>query len=140
MKRADKITDGKEKKGGAFEWIIYGAMLVLLIGAISAMMSVKVKSRTTDEVLFDNGVYAQAEADYRNRIKQVLIEAGCYNSGITMTRTVSLEGRREYKVSIHNRKLYKMSSCEYWKVLDQIKECKVLAPDSTEYEVEVVVL
>ncbi len=113
-------------------------MVVILLGAAFAMiMSTQVKSRTREAVLFDNSRYAQAEQQYKKQVQEVLQKYGCVNSGLTMTRMVSLEEEREYSMQIYNGKIRLLEREDVAKMMDEIEECKVVTPYGAVYSVEV---
>ncbi len=105
--------------------------------SISLIMTVRVQSRSAEAILFDNSYYKASEEAYKQQVQQVLENYECYNSGLTMTRIVSLDGTREYSIQIYNGKLQKLDLQTYENLCDEINECKVSLPDGTEYLVQV---
>ncbi len=122
------------KKKDMLAYMIVG---ILLVTAISMWMSVSVKSRTRERILFDNRCYEEAEAVYREKVASALENFGCHNSGLTMTRIVSLDGEREYDIQIYNSKLQELEKEEYRKLKEEIDTYKVIAQDGKEYQVTV---
>jgi len=123
MKRAEKVF-----------YVIIGLVLVV---SISLIMTVRVQSRSREAVLFDNSYYQASEEAYKQQVQKVLESYDCYNSGLTMTRVVSLDGMREYSMLIYNSKLQKLDLTAYEKLCEEIAACSVLLPDGTEYCVQV---
>lgn len=117
------------------ERIIYiiGGMIFLI--ALSVLMTVRVQSKSREAVLFDNRNYEAAETAYKQQVQQVLESYDCYNSGLTMTRVVSMDGEREYCMQIYNGKLRALEESVYEKLCTDVKRCKVELPDGREYEV-----
>ena len=124
-------------KIGNKEKIFYVLVGMVLAVSISLIMTVRVQSRSREALLFDNSLYASSEEAYKQQIQQVLESYDCYNSGLTMTRVVSLDGEREYSILIYNSKLQKLDLHTYEKLCDEINKCMVQLPDGTEYSVQV---
>lgn len=122
------------KKKDMLAYFIVG---ILLVTAISMWMSVSVKSRSREKLLFDNRCYEEAEAVYKDKVSSVLESFGCHNSGLTMTRIVSLEGEREYYIQIYNSKIQKLEKEECWKLKEEISAYKVIAQGGKEFQVTV---
>lgn len=120
--------------------VVYMITGVLLAIAFTLIMSVRVQSRTQEAILFDNRNYETAEEDYKERVQMLLEKYGCYNSGLTMTRMVSLEGEREYNIQIYNKKLSQLSEKEFASLQRELSEYKVVLADRCLYEVEVIFL
>lgn len=49
------------------------------------------------------------EQEYTGAVRKLLAKQGYENSGITMTRVTDTDGSREYTVTIHHRRLSKLS-------------------------------
>lgn len=124
-------------KSGKKEKVFYVIMGVILVVSISMIMTVRAQSRSRESVLFDNSFYKASEETYKQQVQQVLESYDCYNSGLTMTRIVSLDGEREYNIQICNRKIQKLDLNSYENLCNEIDECKVTLPDGTEYSVQV---
>lgn len=124
-------------KAGKKEKIFYVIAGMILAVSVSLIMTVNVQSRSREAILFDNSYYEAAEDAYKKQVQQVLETYDCYNSGLTMTRVVSLDGEREYSIQIYNGKLQKLDLNTYEKLCAEISECMVLLPNGTEYSVQV---
>lgn len=125
------------KRAGKAEKIFYVVIGIILAVAISLLMSVSAQSRSRESVLFDNRNYEAAQEAYRQQVQQVLESYDCYNSGLTMTRIVSLDGEREYQLQIHNRKIQKLTPDVYENLCGDVAACKIVLLDGTEYSVQV---
>lgn len=119
------------------EIVVYGLVGVLLVAAITLLMSIQVQSRTKERLLFDNRYYEAAEEAYKEQVQQVLEAYDCYNSGLTMTRIVSLDGEREYQLHIYHKKLQNMDAAVFQSLCEDVTACKVLLSCGEEYNVSV---
>jgi hypothetical protein len=88
--------------------LAYGAALIfftlVFVCSIFVLLSMHVSSQTKSRALFDNSRYEQAEQDFKEQVLAVLASYGCYHSGINLTRVVSMDGAREYTLSINDRR------------------------------------
>lgn len=119
------------------EKIFYIVVGVILVTALSILMSIRVQSKGREAVLFDNSAYTSAEEKYRQNVQQILEAYEVYNSGLTMTRVVSLDGEREYDIQIYHSKFRKLEAEVMKEMLNRIAECRVCLPDGSEYAVNV---
>lgn len=76
------------------EKLFYIVVGIILVTTLSVLMSVRVQSKSREAVLFDNSACMEAEAAYRQQVKEILEAHEVYNSGLTMTRVVSMDGER----------------------------------------------
>ncbi len=118
------------------EKIFYTIIGMIFVIALSVLMTVRVQSKSREAVLFDNRNYEAAEELYKQRVQQVLESYDCYNSGLTMTRIVSLDGEREYNIQIYNSKIQKLDSDTFEKLCSDVAACAVSLPDGSEYFVQ----
>lgn len=119
------------------EKVFYMVVGTILVITLSMLMSVCVQSKSREAVLFDNSDYMEAEAEYRQLVQGILETYEVYNSGLTMTRVVSLDGRREYNIQIYHKKIRQMEP-EMTKDLHRaLSDCTVSLPDGSEYAVNV---
>ena len=119
------------------EKIFYIVVGVILVTALSIMMSIRVQSKSREAVLFDNSACMEAEAQYRQQVQEILETYEVYNSGLTMTRVVSLDGEREYNIKIYHNKFQKLEPEVMAKLQRMVSECMVCLPDGREYAVNV---
>ena len=66
--------------------------------------------------------YRCMEEAYTEEIRWILLEKGCKNAGVTLTYMVDNEEKREYTVTIHHRKLEKMTKEEWTLLQARIQE------------------
>lgn len=124
-------------KAGKNEKIFYVIIGMILAVSISLIMTVRAQSVGREKVLFDNSYYAASEEAYKQQVQRILESYDCYNSGLTMTRVVSLDGAREYSILVYNNKLQKLDLNTYEELCKEIDACTVLLPDGTQYSVQV---
>lgn len=124
------------KKIGRMERLLYVVAGVILVLAISVLMSVRVQSRTREAVLFDNTRNAVYEENYKQQVNSILETYDLYNSGLTMTRIVSMDGERSYSLLIYNGKFAQMDEQRLQALQKELSEHPLSLPDGTGYEVE----
>lgn len=81
-------------------------VLVLGIG-----MTVKAAS-SKDNYKISKEQYRIMEEEYLETVRDILLEKGCKNAGITLTYITDTEENRTYTVKIHHTKLEKMEAQE----------------------------
>lgn len=91
---------------------IFMMTVVLLICVNVFCIAGTVMSQSKDNILKEEAYARSLEQAYKKELKQILSEQGCSDSGITMTRVVDEKGRREYTVTIHHKKIDRMSEGE----------------------------
>lgn len=123
------------KKISRIEKAAYVVAGVILVLAISVLMSVRVQSRTREAVLFDNTRYEACEENYRQQINSILETYDVYNSGLTMTRVVSMDGERSYSLLIYNGKFSQMDELRLQALQKELSQHLLSLPDGTGYEV-----
>ena len=130
-------TEGRAnmKKISRIEKAAYVVAGVILVLAISVLMSVRVQSRTREAVLFDNTRYEACEENYRQQINSILETYDVYNSGLTMTRVVSMDGERSYSLLIYNGKFSQMDELRLQALQKELSQHLLSLPDGTGYEV-----
>ncbi len=124
------------KKISRTEKVLYVATGVILALAISVLMSVKVQSRTREAALFDNTRYEACEENYKQHISSILEAYDVYNSGLTMTRIVSMDGERSYSLLIYNSKFDQMDEQTLQALQIELLQQSLSLPDGTGYEVD----
>ncbi len=90
----------------------FGILTVLLILVIIFCVKETVMSKESTERAKQNHYFAVLEQDYLERTRQLLDEEGYGNCGINLTRVTYEDGRREYTVLLHHRKLERLSGKE----------------------------
>ena len=88
--------------------IIITAVVFFVLGI---GMTVKAAS-ATEEMKISKEQYHIMEADYLEEVRELLLEKGCKNAGITLTYVTDAEEHRSYVVTIHHARLEDMESQE----------------------------
>lgn len=86
--------------------------LVILLTAVVALvlgigMTVKAAS-SKEEIKISREQYRMMEEDYLEEVRDILLEKGCKNAGITLTYVTDAEGKRSYMITVHHSRLEKM--------------------------------
>lgn len=90
----------------------FGIITVLLVLVIIFCVKGTVMSKENNERAKQNHYYAALEQDYLEKTRQILYEKGYKNCGINLTRVTYEDGRREYTVLLHHRRLDGLSDEE----------------------------
>ena len=62
------------------------------------------------------------EHEYLEEVRQILLEKGCKNAGVTLTYKTDMDGNRQYTVHIHHKKINKMKEQELALLFARIQE------------------
>lgn len=81
-----------------------------------------VKSISPKAAQAEEAYYQELEKQYRLQVREYLDSRGFPNSGVTMTRILTEEGRREYKVLIHHQWIGGLHETEKEELKDELKE------------------
>lgn len=98
------VNREKRKNKKKQRTLLYVAITVLLVLTVSMLWSMEAESRTQAAMLFDNSMYEEKERSFKEEVTSVLQEYDCMNSGVALTRVVDLDGSRQYKLQIHDRR------------------------------------
>lgn len=99
---------------------ILGAGLLAAIAISFMVMTIKgYASNGNREIQL---YYDELESDYLKDMKEVLVEEGYIDSGITMTKIMNADGSRDYKIQIHNKSLNNISDIEKDKLCDLLSQ------------------
>ena len=126
--RAKKLTRVK-KMIHIVQVVAIAIFSMIVITGFSLLFSIEAQSRTKEAALFDNHFYQQKEKDFRQDLKTILESFECKNSGITMTRTVSLDEGRNYQVVIHNKCFSYLSEKEIAQLKEEMEKLTIKNPD-----------
>lgn len=85
---------------------------IVLIAIIGFFASCTVISQSDIGVREMENYYREQEKELLQETKALLTEMGFKNSGVTLTRVVDEEGKREYTFTIHHGKIDKMNETE----------------------------
>ena len=87
------------------------AILVTAIVVLVCGIGMTVKAASSNE----NGKiskeqYRKMEEEYMEEVREILLEKGCKNAGITLTYVSDTEENRNYTVTVHHARLEKMDA------------------------------
>lgn len=91
---------------------ISGVLTVLLVMIIVLCVKGTVMSRDAGEREWKNHYYSALEQEYLEQTRQLLEEEGLENCGVNMRWVSDEDGKREYTILLHHRKLNRMSEKE----------------------------
>lgn len=92
------------KKINGFTIITFVLIIFIALCTTKTVKSISLKEARTQEEY-----YQELEKHYIKQIRDYLSEEGFSNSGVTMTRVLTEEGKREYSVLIHNKRITNLS-------------------------------
>lgn len=98
------VNREKRKNKKKQRTLLYAAITVLLVLTVSMLRCMEAESRTRAAMLFDNSMYEEKERSFKEEVTSVLQEYDCQSSGVALTRVVDLDGSRQYKLQIHDRR------------------------------------
>lgn len=90
----------------------FGILTILLVLIIIFCVKGTVMSKENNERAKQNYYYAALEQDYLERTRQILHGEGYESCGINLTRVTYEDGKREYTVLLHHRRLECLSDEE----------------------------
>ncbi|MCM1161626.1 MAG: hypothetical protein NC412_10415 [Roseburia sp.] len=85
--------------------------VVLFLVAVSSFAGTAY-SQSADTYGLKDCCLKEQEQECLLRIKTVLKEYHCEESGVTMTKTIDRKGNRQYRIVIHHKKLKEMDSAK----------------------------
>lgn len=108
-------------------------LTVMLVFVLFSLVTMRVKGQGELDFAADRELYEQLEDTYTERLKDMLENKGYRNAGITMTKIYQSDGRREYTVQIHHKRINQLSDGEKILLLNELaalsfggEECNVL--------------
>lgn len=101
---------------------IFFTTILVLITALSIAGTVQSKER--DRFDLNNPLIKEEEKSCVEQVKKVLEEHKCKNSGVTITKTIDIQGMRQYQVTIHHDKINKMTDTEKRELCQDLEEIK----------------
>nr|MBQ8252545.1 hypothetical protein [Lachnospiraceae bacterium] len=119
------------------EKIVYAVVAIVFVAAFTMLFTVQARSRAAEAVLFDNRSFEVSEQAYKEQVETVLDSYGLYHSGLTMTRVVSMDGKREYALVIYNSRISRLEEKEYCSLEADLSRCAVVLPDGNVLSVDV---
>lgn len=96
------------------------------------MVTMTVQAKEAGKLQHENTLYETLEDRYVQVLRDTLYDRGYSNAGITMTKVYLEDGKREYTVKIHHRRIDKMDETDRQDLLTELSvipfadaECKV---------------
>ena len=99
---------------------VFGVLTVLLVLIILFCVKGTVMSRDKGGYDRQNKYYAVLEQEYLEKVNRLLKEEGVSNCGINLRWVADEEGSREYTVTLHHRRLERMSGQEQTNLTDRL--------------------
>ena len=73
----------------------------------------------------DESGYKQVEKEYVTQVKSYLQKEGYENSGVILTKVIYEDGSREYTLSVHHKRILKLSEFERESLCEALKNCAI---------------
>lgn len=101
---------------------LFGVLTVILVLIIVFCVKGTVMSRENAERGKKNRYYAMLEQEYLDRTRQFLKEEGLQGCGMNIRWVADGDGRREYTILIHHKKLNRMTEEEKSVLTDMLTQ------------------
>ncbi len=89
------------KKG--FGLITFLLIMVIVFSTTGTVMGMEKGKAGVDEKF-----YRQVEREYVSRVRSYLNEGGFENSGVALTKVIYEDGRREYTLNVHHKRIERL--------------------------------
>jgi hypothetical protein len=99
---------------------VFVMVTVFLVLVLWLFVSETVMSQTEGNITVDEEAFAELEKDYVDTTREYLEGKGYRNSGVALTRVVDENGERSYEMVLHHKNLYKLSTEEQEKLMEEI--------------------
>lgn len=116
----------KKAKNISFTFILSIVLLFVIAFCISGTVVCQSKNASRVEAKY----YRELEQVYVSEVRTFFEERGYEHCGITMTKVIEESGERAYTVTVHHKKLDRLSFAEKEKILSEcaeiefpVKEC-----------------
>lgn len=114
--------ENRNVRKGVRKEAVFVMVTVLIILSLWFFISEKVMSQNNGTVTVDEEAFLELEGNYLSQVKTYLEEEGFQNSGVALTRVVEEDGSRSYEITLHHKKLNKLSSEEQEALKENIEE------------------
>jgi len=101
---------------------VFVLVTVFFILSLWFFISEKVMSQNSGTVTVDEEAFLELEGNYLSQVKAYLEDEGFQNSGVALTRVVEADGSRRYEITLHHKKLNKLSREEKEELKESIEE------------------
>jgi len=97
--------------------VVVTLLLIVVLGCAFGIRAKGEASRIPD---ISNEYYKAIEQEFTAKVKERLEEKGFYNAGVSLTKIVDEDGIFQYTVSVHHRRIDKMSEYQREEISDII--------------------
>ena len=94
----------------------------VLILALGIGMTAKAASQRAENITYSKEQYCMMEEEYLEEVRDILLEKGCKNAGVTLTYITDNAGSRRYIVTVHHAKLKKIDTQQWTLLQAKIQE------------------
>ena len=108
-------------------------MTIALIVLTFTMMTISVNATKDKRLQHKNEYYEQIEDEYVKVLRNTLADKGYSNAGITMTKIFYENGRREYTVKLHHKRMERLDADEQQILLAELSEINFAADECEVY-------
>ena len=98
----------------------YRFYLIIAFMLLISFFSLKVNGQGKNSIVADRMFYEELEEEYTKQLSDVLAKKGYRNAGITMTKVYYEDGRREYTVQIHHKRIDRLSDGEKQLLMNEL--------------------
>ena len=85
---------------------------LVAIGLLFSIATMTVNGQGEHNIAMEREYYEELEKEYIFRVKELLADKGYGNAGITMTKVYEPDGKREYTVQIHHKRIDRLEQEE----------------------------
>lgn len=111
---------------------------IMLIVTAFMLLCMEAESRTQAAMLFDNSMYEEKEQIFKEEVTSVLQEYDCVNSGVALNRVVDLDGSRQYRLEIHDRRLTLLDETQRTQLFAALRCLCIRGYDGESFPVEII--
>ena len=86
--------------------------VIVLLCVTGFLIKGTVVSQAKSRIQQENEAYHEMEKDYIRKTREALKENGFENSGINLTKVIDEDGKRTYRVVVHNSKINRLNNSE----------------------------
>lgn len=128
-KMKNTYLNRRTNRSNVLKNIAFTTVTVLLILISAFFISGTVQSQASGRLHVDESFYQDLEKEYVKEVRAYLNEQGFENSGVTLTRVVDEQGKREYSLTLHHKYLDSLSAEEIDAIFEEIEDMAFQAED-----------
>lgn len=98
--------------------MLFGVIVIIMVLG----MGISVRANFEKGFKMNSKERQLLENEYLGEVRQILLEKGCKNAGVTLTYVTDAEGNRSYVVSVHHIKIKRMNAQEVTLLQARIRE------------------